>query len=163
MDRDELFDRARGEILDEVINLSQVSSKKWEELLIRKLWDKLSTHVFENIYLAAAQTGDVGMFKTTVDIRLKQWADQQLPQKSVEAGWEVLQEEFRRFMNKAKESKDHDNIFDSLKEAVVDEAIRRHTWEDKVGKVRIRRVNKNVGLKIINFVNLFNFLGFRNA
>lgn len=60
LDRDELFERARGEILDEVINLSQVSPKQWEELLLKKLWDKVSMHVFENIYLSAAQTGDVG-------------------------------------------------------------------------------------------------------
>lgn len=74
----------------------------------------------------------LAQFKTTVDIRLKQWTEQQLPQKSVEAGWEVLQEEFRNFMKKASSSKDHDKIFDNLKEAVIDEATRRHTWENKV-------------------------------
>lgn len=60
LDRDELFERARGEILDEIINLSQVSPKKWEELLLSKLWEKVSNHVFENIYLPAAQTGSSG-------------------------------------------------------------------------------------------------------
>ncbi|KAK6622157.1 hypothetical protein RUM44_001964 [Polyplax serrata] len=134
LDRDELFERARGEILDEIVNLSQVSPRQWEELLWKKLWEKVSTHVFENIYLAAAQSGDIGQFKTTVDIRLRQWAEQKLPQKSVEAGWEALQEEFRQFLNKAKNSKDHDNIFDNLKQAVVDEALMRHTWEDKASE-----------------------------
>lgn len=62
LDRDELFERARGEILDEIINLSQISSKKWEELLLSKLWEKVSNHVFENIYLPAAQTGTAGKF-----------------------------------------------------------------------------------------------------
>uniref|UniRef100_A0A0K8UL84 Dynamin-like GTPase OPA1, mitochondrial n=1 Tax=Bactrocera latifrons TaxID=174628 RepID=A0A0K8UL84_BACLA len=55
--RDELFDKAKGEILDEVITLSQISAKKWEEALTEKLWDKLSNYVFENIYLPAAQSG----------------------------------------------------------------------------------------------------------
>lgn len=73
-----------------------------------------------------------GQFKTIVDIRLRQWVEQQLPLKSVEAGWEVLQEEFRQFLKKAKSSKDHDVLFDNLKQAVVDEALTRHTWEDKV-------------------------------
>lgn len=62
LDRDELFEKARGEILDEIINLSQVSPKDWEELLMKKMWDKVSMHVFENIYLPAAQTGNTSEF-----------------------------------------------------------------------------------------------------
>jgi hypothetical protein len=62
LDRDELFEKARGEILDEIINLSQVSPKEWEELLMKKIWDKVSMHVFENIYLPAAQTGNTGEY-----------------------------------------------------------------------------------------------------
>lgn len=63
-DRDELFERARSEILDEVVNLSQVSPKHWEEVLLRQLWEKTSGHVFENIYLPAAQTGSQGSLFT---------------------------------------------------------------------------------------------------
>jgi optic atrophy protein 1 len=43
--------------------------------------------------------------------------------KCVEVGWEVLKEQFMTLMDKAKMSKDHDNIFDNLKAAVVDEAM----------------------------------------
>ncbi|CAB0035549.1 unnamed protein product [Trichogramma brassicae] len=57
IDRDELFEKARGEILDEIVNLSQVSPRNWEEVLMSRLWEKVSTHVFENIYLPAGQTG----------------------------------------------------------------------------------------------------------
>ncbi|XP_044726773.1 dynamin-like 120 kDa protein, mitochondrial isoform X2 [Chrysoperla carnea] len=142
LDRDELFERARGEILDEIVNLSQVSPKQWEELLLDKIWEKVSMHVFENIYLPAAQTGNSGTFNTTVDIKLRQWAEQALPAKSVEAGWEALQHEFQAFMQRAKQSADHDDIFDNLKEAVVDEAIRRHTWEDKASEMlRVIQLN----------------------
>lgn len=59
-DRDELFERARTEILDEIINLSQVSSKEWEDRLLKTIWGKVSAHVFENIYIPAAQTGATG-------------------------------------------------------------------------------------------------------
>ncbi|PSN33967.1 Dynamin-like 120 kDa protein [Blattella germanica] len=134
LDRDELFEKARGEILDEIINLSQVSPKEWEELLMKKIWDKVSMHVFENIYLPAAQTGNTGTFNTAVDIKLKQWAEQQLPQKSVESGWEGLQTEFQRFMERAKRRPDHDNIFDNLKTAVASEMLRviqLNTLEDR--------------------------------
>lgn len=61
-DRDELFERARTEILDEIINLSQVSSKEWEDRLLKNIWERVSTHIFENIYIPAAQTGSTGWF-----------------------------------------------------------------------------------------------------
>uniref|UniRef100_T1IL71 Dynamin-like GTPase OPA1, mitochondrial n=1 Tax=Strigamia maritima TaxID=126957 RepID=T1IL71_STRMM len=131
LDRDELFEKARGEILDEVVNLSQVTPQQWENALSKKLWEKMAVHVFENIYLPAAQTDSSGTFNTTVDIKLKQWAENTLPKKCVDVGWETLQEEFRHFMEQSKQSKDHDNIFDNLKAAVVDDAMRRHHWESR--------------------------------
>ncbi|XP_043926238.1 dynamin-like 120 kDa protein, mitochondrial isoform X2 [Protopterus annectens] len=127
LDRHELFEKAKNEILDEVISLSQVTPKHWEESLKKKLWERVSTHVIENIYLPAAQTANSGTFNTTVDIKLKQWTDKQLPNKAVEVAWETLQEEFSRFMTEQK-GKDHDDIFDKLKEAVKEESIKRHNW-----------------------------------
>lgn len=59
--RDELFEKAKGEILDEVVNLSQISAKDWENLLYIKLWEKLSSYCFENIYLAAANASSPGI------------------------------------------------------------------------------------------------------
>ena len=56
MDRDELFEKARGDILDEVINLSLVSPQTWEDAISKKLWEKVAPFVLENIYLTAAQT-----------------------------------------------------------------------------------------------------------
>ncbi|XP_004444519.2 dynamin-like 120 kDa protein, mitochondrial isoform X4 [Drosophila pseudoobscura] len=137
--RDELFDKAKGEILDEVVTLSQISAKKWDDTLNTKLWEKLSNYVFENIYLPAAQSDS---FNTMVDIKLRQWAEQALPAKSVEAGWEALQQEFISLMDHSKKSQDHDGIFDQLKAAVVDEAIRRHSWEDKaIDMLRVIQLN----------------------
>ena len=60
LDRDELFEKARGEILDEVINLSLVSPQTWEDAITRKLWEKVAPYVFENIYLPAAQNRSNG-------------------------------------------------------------------------------------------------------
>ncbi|XP_052894754.1 dynamin-like 120 kDa protein, mitochondrial isoform X1 [Anopheles moucheti] len=140
--RDELFEKAKGEVLDEVVNLSQVSAKKWEELMNSKLWEKLSSYVFENIYLPAAQSGSQNSFNTMVDIKLRQWAEQALPAKSVEAGWEALQKEFQHLMEVARRTPDHDDLYDNLKSAVIDEAIRRHTWEDKaIDMLRVIQLN----------------------
>jgi len=155
LDRDELFEKARGEILDEIVNLSLVSPQTWEEALGRKLWDKVAQHVFENIYLPAAQNQGAGggtrqisphnrsgTFNTTVDIKLKQWAENQLPIKSVEVGWETLQEEFMKLMERAKKGKEHDDIFDQLKAAVVETAMNKHLWEDKASEMlRVIQLN----------------------
>ena len=88
----------------------------------------------------------LGTFNTTVDIRLKQWADQQLPKRSVECAWETLKEEFRRLVDKAKLSKDHDDIFDQLKASVIDEAMRKHQWEDKVSSFFLDFYKKKIYL-----------------
>uniref|UniRef100_A0A673CQ24 Dynamin-like GTPase OPA1, mitochondrial n=1 Tax=Sphaeramia orbicularis TaxID=375764 RepID=A0A673CQ24_9TELE len=48
--------------------LSQVTPQHWEAILQKKLWERVSTHVIENIYLPA----------------LKQWTDKQLPHKALE-------------------------------------------------------------------------------
>ncbi|XP_068460242.1 dynamin-like GTPase OPA1, mitochondrial isoform X4 [Clinocottus analis] len=130
LDRNELFEKAKNEILDEVISLSQVTPQHWEAILQKKMWERVSTHVIENIYLPAAQTMDSGTFNTTVDIKLKQWTDKQLPHKALEVAWETLQEEFARFMAEYK-GKDQDDIFDKLKEAVKDESIKRHKWNER--------------------------------
>ena len=58
-----------------------------------------------------------------------------MPVKSVEVGWECLQDEFHKLMDVAKKKKDHDDIFDQLKGAVVDTAVSKHVWEDKAAEV----------------------------
>ncbi|KAJ8357325.1 hypothetical protein SKAU_G00201190 [Synaphobranchus kaupii] len=128
LDRNELFEKAKNEILDEVITLSQVTPKHWQTILQKKLWERMHSHVLENIYLPAAQTLDSGTFNTTVDIKLKQWTDKQLPHKALEVAWEALQEEFTRYVS---ECRGKDDIFDRLKEAVKEESIKRHKWNEQ--------------------------------
>lgn len=140
--RDELFEKAKGEILDEVVNLSQTSAKKWEDVLTVKLWEKLSAYVFENVYLPAAQSGSQSSFNTMIDIKLRQWAEQALPAKSVESGWEALQAQFAELLRAAQKLPDHDVVFDQLKSAVVDESVKRHSWEDKaIDMLRVIQLN----------------------
>ena len=70
-----------------------------------------------------------------MDIKLKQWAENQLGAKCVEVGWETLREMFHGLVDKAKKSKEHDDIFDQLKEAVISEAMNRHQWEEKAAEM----------------------------
>ena len=79
-----------------------------EAILQKKLWERVSTHVIENIYLPAAQTMNSGTFNTTVDIKLKQWTDKQLPHKALEvveyswlstSGQRLIEETMHRSMS----------------------------------------------------------------
>ena len=60
LDRDELFDKARGEVLDEIVNLSLVSPKTWEDAITEKIWQNMNSYVFEKVYLPAAQSENSG-------------------------------------------------------------------------------------------------------
>lgn len=57
LDRNELFDKGRGEILDEVLSVSQILPSEWEEQLAKNLWDQVGEYAFEEIFLPAAQKG----------------------------------------------------------------------------------------------------------
>lgn len=57
------------------------------------------------------------------------WYESVFPPKR-QVAWETLQEEFARFMAEYK-GKDQDDIFDKLKEAVKDESIKRHKWNER--------------------------------
>eukprot|EP00057_Strongylocentrotus_purpuratus_P020175 XP_011674649.1 PREDICTED: dynamin-like 120 kDa protein, mitochondrial [Strongylocentrotus purpuratus] len=83
---DELFERAKSEMLDEVMSLNEIKPKQWEETLSKLLWEGVSSHVFEGIYLPASQTLDAGAFNTIIDIKLKEWAEKVLPKTSIELG-----------------------------------------------------------------------------
>lgn len=43
----------------------------------------MSPHVFDNIYLPATQVNSVGSYNTMVDIKLKHWAEKELPAKAI--------------------------------------------------------------------------------
>lgn len=142
LDRDELYEKARGDILDEVVNLSQVSAKHWEEALTQNLWSAMSQQVFEDVYYPAVKTDNPGVFNTTVDIKLKAWVEQMLPKTSVKVGWETLHDEFIKFLKRSKMAKGNDPIFEKLKETAVEEALEHHTWENKAKDVlRVIQLN----------------------
>ncbi|XP_022090289.1 dynamin-like 120 kDa protein, mitochondrial isoform X2 [Acanthaster planci] len=142
LDRDELFEKAKSEILDEVLCLSEIQPKVWEDALSKVLWERMSGYVFENIYLPAAQSPDAGTFNTTVDIKLKQWADQQLPKKSVDVALETLVEEFSKLIDADKVKAIHDPLFNDVKSAVKQEGINRHKWQEQAAdSLRVMQVN----------------------
>ncbi|XP_071840182.1 dynamin-like GTPase OPA1, mitochondrial isoform X3 [Apostichopus japonicus] len=142
LDRDELFERAKGEILDEVLCLSEITAKHWEEVINNVFWDRVAGYVFEGIYIPSAQSNDSGTFNTSVDIKLKQWAEQTLPKTSVEVGSEALMKEFDRLIEKSKANKDTDVLFDKLKSAVKTKGLERHKWQtNAVDSIKVIQLN----------------------
>lgn len=132
LDRNELFDKARNEILDEVLTLSEITPQMWEDIITKHLWSAVSSHFIEAIYLPAAQGDNPNNFNTSVDIKLKQWADRTLPDISVKVGWETLFEEFSKAMQEQKNDKDgHSHLFEKLKSELSDECKRSHVWQSK--------------------------------
>ncbi|CAF1129489.1 unnamed protein product [Rotaria sordida] len=130
-DRDELFEKARGEILDQVINLSQIPSRQWEENLSKHLWSTMSSFIFNEVFITASQTGSVGGFNTTVDVKLQQWAEKELPRQCVHIGHLVLLDEFQGLIEREQKSRSYDPITNDLKMQVVQACRSRHQWDSK--------------------------------
>ncbi|XP_045528848.1 dynamin-like 120 kDa protein, mitochondrial isoform X4 [Pieris brassicae] len=171
LDRDELFERARAELLDKSAELSGVPAAAWEARLQNALWAAAAQRIFSGIYLPAAahasedvdmhvllqvkykhpKSGDTpqiwldpfdidfNKFNTSVDIKLREWAENELATLSIKAGRQALREEFSELMSK---SSDSDAIYEPVKKAAVDEALSRHQWEERAQDVlRVLQVN----------------------
>ncbi|CAF3486281.1 unnamed protein product [Rotaria socialis] len=130
-DRDELYEKARGEILDEVVNLSQIPSRQWEENLSKHLWSTMCNFVFNDVFVTASQAGSVGGFNTTVDVKLQQWAEKELPRQCVHIGHLVLLDEFQGLIERDQKSRSYDSITNDVKMHVVQACRSRHQWDAK--------------------------------
>lgn len=140
LDRDELFERARAELLDQAAELSAVPAQRWEHALRDALWDHAAPTVMDRIYLpaAAAAHDDQDKFNTLVDIKLREWAERELPGTSVQAGREALRAEFSRLTEPA----EPEPLFRGLREHAVREALLRHDWEERAQDVlRVLQLN----------------------
>jgi len=137
-----LFEKARGEILDDVVSLAQIKSKEWEDAINKLLIEESSNHIFNNIYMPAAQTDSLGSFNTTVDIKLREWAVKNLPQKCVQVGLDTLMKEFSSIMTKDYSNKNHDNLLDGLKAEIQTAASKNHKWDTKaMDSLRVIQAN----------------------
>ncbi|CAF1401347.1 unnamed protein product [Adineta steineri] len=130
-DRDELFEKARGEILDEVVTLSQIPSRQWEENLSKHLWSTMSDFIFNDVFSTAAQAGSIGAFNTTVDVKLQQWTEKELPRQCIHIGHLVLLDEFQGLIERDQKSRSYDPITNDLKMQVVQACRSRHVWDAK--------------------------------
>lgn len=131
MDREELFDKGRNEILDNLVSLSTIPSVTWEKKIKERLWQKLQSYVFEHIFEPAQLKTNLGSYQTFVDVLLRDWSQHELPQTCVQVGWEVLYDELERAAKDAEHSRGYDHIFDKLKKEVITQTRNRHQWDGK--------------------------------
>ncbi|KAJ6219154.1 hypothetical protein RDWZM_004966 [Blomia tropicalis] len=149
LDRDELFEIGKNQILDQIIKLSHLTSDHWEKLLFKKLNENFTEYIFDNIYTPAAEKAGNDNFNIQVDIRLKNWIDNVLPSSTVEVGLQVLSEQFRNILDKQDENTNFKNcpendhvLFQNLKNAVSEDVIRQHKWDPKAYDV-LRLIQMN--------------------
>ncbi|KAI6172049.1 Abnormal pharyngeal pumping family member [Aphelenchoides besseyi] len=137
LDRDELFDKARSEILDEVVNLSLLHADEWDQILSEKLLATASEHVFDQILLPTSSVTNAGAFKTAVDIRLKHWAEKELANLTVEVGWDSFKDVFGQQIEgglTTKSDSTDSELFKPLKKAVVKAILEQHRWDQKASE-----------------------------
>lgn len=82
--QDELFEKGRAEILDDVLSLHDITPEDWEKKLYDRMWQTISPLVVDDIYISAAQNNSPGKFNTIVDIKLKHWAEKTLASTSIQ-------------------------------------------------------------------------------
>ncbi|CAF4864028.1 unnamed protein product, partial [Rotaria socialis] len=55
----------------------------------------MSNFIFDDVFLTAAQAESISDFNTTVDVKLQQWAEKELPRQCIDIGQFVLLDEFQ--------------------------------------------------------------------
>ena len=70
-------------------------------------------------------------FNTTVDVKLQQWTEKELPRQCVDIGHQVLLDEFQGLIEREQKSRSYDPIANDLKMQVVQACRTRHQWDTK--------------------------------
>jgi len=131
MDRDEMFERARHKILDDMHRLVNITPQELKNKLQDNLWEAVSDHFINQVYLPAAKENDRGKFETQVDIKLSDWSRKLLPEIVMKVAKQTLIAEFVEILSNNTEAVKKGDDFSKLKEAVCDVIVERHAWNDQ--------------------------------
>ena len=64
--QNDLYEKAKDDILDDISSLHKLTPLEWETLLQESLWEKIHSKVVDDIYLAAAESTSPSHFNTKV-------------------------------------------------------------------------------------------------
>ncbi|KJE94459.1 dynamin [Capsaspora owczarzaki ATCC 30864] len=153
MSRDELFQLAKHDILENVATFGKIGAKEWEQMLFEKMWENIRPQVVDSIYLSSARSRDAAEFKTKMDVQLVKWARTILPGQSVEMGRSTLMTEFTRILQAGivKLFADSEDVFGKLKVEVEQRSRNSHAWgNDVVENLAVIQQNALVDEDITN-------------
>jgi optic atrophy protein 1 len=169
--RDEVFHNARNELLDEIAQLSRLSTKDWDQLISSQLWNRVHEYVIEKLYFPAAIGKD--HFSAKVDMDLQRWIEStELPKLAMEVAKESIKQQFNDFLFKdQKEKKNKDNsasasgdriIYQDLKKSVLNDALDRYQWKNQALEilrvVQLEAISKQITLTKENWIKAIGFL-----
>ncbi|KAI0989796.1 hypothetical protein GJ496_009520 [Pomphorhynchus laevis] len=129
--RDDLFDRTRYELLDQLVKLGEIHPDQWQSKLLDQMWSSLRTLFIDNILMKAYESGSKAGFETTVDINLARAIDDILPGQCVKIAREALLNSFVDIVKDGWKKKSHDSITNQAEKAVLDRVIEQFQWEPK--------------------------------
>lgn len=161
LSRDELFLNAKNELLDELVELSRLSTIHWDKVLSSRLWEKFREHVFEVIYYPASC--DQTQFNAKIEIELQRWVEIFcLPKQAIQVAQESIRDDFHRIDNKKNKEASDEVVYSALKKTVINDALSRHTWKpqaiDVLKVVQLEARAKQSNLNQDNWEKAIEFL-----
>ena len=143
--REDLFDKAKSELLDEVVNLSLKKNKYWEDQIKKDLWSLTKDFIFDKVFFPSYLDSNENLSKTKLEINLNELSNF-MPSTSIESATNVFLNEFKNLLLNVKKI-NYDEIYDKFKVYICEERLKKYyKWESKAEEV----------LKIIQFVALQN-------
>lgn len=127
--KNDLFEKAKDDILDDIAALHKLTPLEWETLIQENLWGEIHSKVVDDIYLGAAECTSSSNFNTKVDIALKDWTDDLLPQISINVGWQTLFKQLENIMTTKKMDKEIGDLFQPLKASILETVKAQHAWQ----------------------------------
>jgi optic atrophy protein 1 len=135
LDREDLFEMEKANLLREVASLALVTPAKWEDMFYERLWKKMAPYALETILMEASQAED---FSTEVDIALRKWAEDRdkLPALCALAAQEATMEVLTRKIEATKGGPFH-ALSQGMREFVGTQCLEQLKWSsDNVDQLR---------------------------
>lgn len=145
LSREDLFEKVKSEILDEVVNLSSKKNQYWEEKLKKDLWDLTKDFIFDKVFFPSYLDCKDNLSKTKIEINLNELSNF-MPSTSVKSAKNVFLNEFKKLLVNTKKI-NYDEIYDTFKLFVCEDRLQKiFEWDDKAEE----------SLKVIQFHALQN-------
>lgn len=135
--RDELFERAKNEIIDDYAIFANISPSSWESMIFEHLSTKLSPFVFSDILLKNYNSNTTTKsFKTNVDVALKKWLETTLSTESTDLAKQMMLEQLASIFEESKDmhSDSYRHLIQPIKDQILDLCNNNYHWNESFKK-----------------------------